>query len=70
MAKGKVEFADALCKGCNLCVDACPKKILKIGARTNVKGYNVVECTDMSACIGCAACAVMCPDVVITVHRD
>ncbi|MCL2555749.1 MAG: 4Fe-4S binding protein [Firmicutes bacterium] len=69
MAKGKIEISGELCKGCNLCVDACPKKILKLGAKTNAKGYNIVECIDTDACVGCAACATMCPDVVIDVYR-
>ena len=70
MAKGKVEFKGELCKGCNLCVDVCPKKILTLGSKTNAKGYTVVECTNMEACIGCAFCADMCPDVVITVYKE
>ncbi|MCL2821933.1 MAG: 4Fe-4S dicluster domain-containing protein [Firmicutes bacterium] len=70
MAKGKVEFAGELCKGCSLCLGVCPKKILRLGEKTNKKGYNVVECTDMSQCTGCTACAVMCPDLVISVYRD
>jgi len=70
MAKGKIEILGELCKGCNLCVDACPKKILRLGAKTNAKGYNIVECTDESACNGCTFCAVMCPDVVINVYKD
>lgn len=70
MAKGKVEFREAYCKGCGLCVNACPKKILRISKRTNAKGYDVAECVDQEACIGCASCATMCPDSVITVYRD
>ncbi len=70
MAKGKVEFREAYCKGCSLCVNACPKKILQISKRTNAKGYEVAECINMDECIGCASCATMCPDSVITVYRD
>ncbi|MCQ2516560.1 MAG: 4Fe-4S binding protein [Saccharofermentans sp.] len=66
----KVSFNDDLCKGCGLCVNACPKKILQLdNSRLNNKGYHPVSCTDMSACIGCAFCATTCPDVVITVER-
>ena len=70
MAKGKVEFREAYCKGCSLCVNACPKKILQISKRTNAKGYEVAECINAEECIGCASCALMCPDSVITVYRD
>ncbi|MDR2047452.1 MAG: 4Fe-4S dicluster domain-containing protein [Clostridiales bacterium] len=64
-----VEFDERLCKGCALCVAACPKKIVSLSERTNEKGYFVAEVREKNLCIGCAACAVMCPDVVITVER-
>lgn len=66
----KLKFNDNLCKGCALCVNACPKKILCISKKTNAKGYNVVECTDSNACISCAFCATMCPDSVIEVFKE
>ena len=66
----KVTFKEDLCKGCGLCVDACPKKILVIAKdKINMKGNSPARITDQSACIGCASCAVMCPDCVITVER-
>ncbi|MCR5340231.1 MAG: 4Fe-4S binding protein, partial [Saccharofermentans sp.] len=41
MAKGKVTFNENLCKGCGLCVAACPKKILELDkTRLNAKGYH------------------------------
>lgn len=66
----KLIFNEKLCKGCGLCVAACPKKILKLGERTNAMGYRVAECTDENACISCAFCATMCPDCVIEVHKE
>jgi len=66
----KVTFNTDLCKGCGLCVDACPKHILEIAAdKINMKGHSPAQITDQSACIGCASCAVMCPDCVITVEK-
>ncbi|HAY63215.1 MAG TPA: 2-oxoacid:acceptor oxidoreductase, partial [Ruminococcaceae bacterium] len=35
----------------------------------NAKGYHPAELTDEAACVGCAACATMCPDSAITVER-
>ena len=33
------------------------------------KGYHPAHCTDQGECTGCGTCAVMCPDVAITVYR-
>lgn len=66
----KVTFNENRCKGCSLCVAACPKKILELDkSRLNSKGYHPVVCTDTTKCIGCAFCATQCPDLVITVER-
>ncbi len=66
----KVEFKEEICKGCGLCVSACPKNILELSKeRINQKGYHPVEVIDQEKCIGCAFCATMCPDSVITVSK-
>lgn len=58
------------CKSCELCVHACPKKILGIGEVANGKGYYAVEIKDQSECIGCAFCALICPDLAFEVYRE
>lgn len=66
----KLTFQEELCKGCGLCVAACPKQLLTLSkTRLNQKGHAPVELTDEEACVGCAFCATMCPDCVITVER-
>ena len=66
----KVTINEEVCKGCGLCVNACPKHILQLSkTKSNQKGYFVVEMTDQASCIGCAFCATMCPDCVLTVER-
>lgn len=67
----RVTFDRDRCKGCELCVSACPKHIVSIdGQATNRKGYHPATVTDMSKCTGCASCARMCPDSIITVERE
>ena len=68
----RVVFLDERRKGCLLCTVACPKKIIEQSDRFNRQGYKVVEVSDenMSKCIGCAFCATVCPDCVITVYRS
>ncbi len=65
---GKIEIDIERCKGCYLCVSACPVGIIKVSEIANSKGYFVVE-SDSAGCTGCALCATMCPDVAITVYR-
>jgi 2-oxoglutarate ferredoxin oxidoreductase subunit delta len=63
-------FNEAACKGCDLCVDACPKNILALDTtRVNAKGYNPVLCSSIDACTACAVCARVCPDSVIKVEK-
>ena len=67
----KITVNEDLCKGCGLCVEACPKKIVAISReRLNKKGYHPSQCIQMDACIGCAFCATICPDAAITVEKD
>ena len=65
----RVTFDEDHCKGCALCVGACPKSILNISDRLNDKGYRVAEISDADKCIACAFCARICPDCIITVEK-
>lgn len=64
-----VIFNENLCKGCGLCVNACPKKIITLTDKLNAKGYHPAGVTEQEKCISCAFCATMCPDCVITVEK-
>ncbi len=67
----KVIVDNNRCKGCEMCVIACPKKILGLDhSITNSKGYHPAHVTDESACIGCGSCTIMCPDCAIKVEVD
>ncbi len=65
----KVTFNETLCKGCGLCVGACPKGLVALKETLNAKGYHPAGVEEMEKCIGCAFCATMCPDCVITVEK-
>ena len=66
----KVIVNEDRCKGCGLCVRACPKKIVALSrTRLNAKGYYPAEITDTESCIGCASCARTCPDIAITIEK-
>ena len=54
------------CKGCYLCIDECPKKLIKAGETVNNLGVHLAEFNDPNnECLGCAMCAVRCPDLAI-----
>ena len=66
----KLTFRTDRCKGCGLCVSACPKGLLAIAKdKINQKGHHPAELTDPEKCVGCASCAIMCPDCIIEVER-
>ena len=66
----KLTFETDLCKGCGLCVSACPKKIIALAKdKINAKGHSPAMITDQEKCIACAFCATMCPDCVIKVEK-
>jgi 2-oxoglutarate ferredoxin oxidoreductase subunit delta len=57
------------CKGCQLCIGACPKACLELDASiVNALGHHPIRLTDAAACTSCALCARVCPDAVFTIH--
>jgi len=70
LEKGKITIDSELCKGCELCIAACPKELIKLGKTLNSASYFPAEFIgDDAACTGCTLCAVTCPEVAIEVYR-
>ncbi len=67
--KGDIIINIEKCKGCQVCLDACPKDVLDVSSQVNAKGYQYIIKVN-AECTGCANCAVVCPDAVITVYRS
>jgi Ferredoxin len=67
--KGAVVVNIERCKGCDLCVIACPSDVLELAKEVNSKGYNFARMKEPDACIGCANCGYVCPDGCITVYK-
>ncbi len=67
--KGAVVVNTERCKGCNLCVVACPSNVLGLNKQVNSKGYHFAYMNNPDDCIGCSNCGYVCPDGCITVYK-
>ena len=70
MPRGAVVIDIERCKGCGLCIAACPQQVLGFSGALNKSGYDVAHMEHPEACIGCAFCAMTCPDIAIEVFRE
>ena len=68
-AKGYIEIDGELCKGCQICIEFCPKGVITASDRLNAAGYLPAVFSDSGGCTGCAICALVCPEVAIEVYR-
>ena len=61
--KGEIVIDKERCKGCAVCVGACPNQVIELSKNVNGKGYNYAEA------VKDASCAIVCPDGVISVYK-
>ena len=68
--KGWIEVELRYCKGCELCITACPPQVMVLNTEhLTSKGYHPAH-VYKEGCTGCAICALVCPDSAITVYRE
>ncbi|NOY99287.1 MAG: ferredoxin family protein [Chloroflexi bacterium] len=68
--RGRIEVNQLHCKGCELCVMACPQDVMALDMEhLTPKGYHPAQLV-AEGCTGCAICAIVCPDAAITVYRE
>ena len=65
----KVIIDDFLCKGCKICIDKCPYKVLKLSGKVGDYGAPVPIATLEEKCTGCKVCVTFCPDFAISVEE-
>ena len=65
--QGTIVLFPERCKGCELCVPACPPNVLRMSSRRNSSGYLLPEL--LEGCTGCGACLMVCPDYCFEVYR-
>ena len=59
--RGRVDLDSEECKGCGLCVEACPPKVLALTPPLNPYGYHPVTYLG-EGCTGCGICFFACPE--------
>jgi 2-oxoglutarate ferredoxin oxidoreductase subunit delta len=64
---GQVYIIPERCKGCEMCVEFCPRDVLENSEGTNAKGYHYPEVIagKEGECIHCEFCMVVCPEFAI-----
>ena len=67
--RGDISIDIEKCKGCELCVVACPQDALALSNDINKQGYHYAVLIE-DVCTGCTSCSLVCPDAVITVYRE
>ena len=67
--RGQLELDSEECKGCGLCVEACPPKVLELAPHLNRYGYHPAIYKG-EGCSGCGICFFACPEPgAIAVYR-
>ena len=67
LTRGTVTIDTTVCKGCELCIPACPPGVLVMSAEVNELGYRYPRL--LPGCTGCQACQQICPDFVFEVWK-
>jgi 2-oxoglutarate ferredoxin oxidoreductase subunit delta len=67
--RGSLQIDPNECKGCGLCIEACPPKVIHLDDQLNPYGYRPAIYAG-AGCTGCAICFLICPEPgAITVLR-
>ena len=68
VCRGTVVIDVEACKGCDLCISACPPGVLSMTEHeVNTRGYRYPVL--VAGCTGCKACSQICPDFVFQVYK-
>jgi len=67
--RGSIEINDLYCKGCELCVAACPQGGIVLASELTPRGYHPARLVS-EKCTGCEICGIVCPEAAITVYRE
>jgi 2-oxoglutarate ferredoxin oxidoreductase subunit delta len=58
------------CKGCNICVELCPKDVFESSGKINTRGYYTPIISRLEQCDGCKICDLVCPEMSVILSYD
>jgi len=62
-----IKIDSELCKGCDICIENCPKHVYVKSSKENKKGVYLPFPENDKECNECHLCELLCPDQAITV---
>ena len=67
---GTVYIVTERCKGCEFCVEYCPRDVLEMSSEFNSKGYHPAAVKNEGLCVNCDLCEMICPEFAIYCLSD
>lgn len=68
--KGQLYVDRERCKGCELCIEVCPVKVLEPSGQLNSRGVFPPTLKNGGKCTLCSLCENMCPDLSLFIVRE
>lgn len=65
ISQGIVHILEERCKGCEYCIQYCPKEVLELSTEFNKKGYHPPVVVKPEDCVNCHYCEIICPEFAI-----
>ena len=69
-AAKEIIIDDQFCKGCNLCLEVCPRKVFVKSSKRSRAGYSMPQAAELEKCAVCLLCEMTCPDLALTVIEE
>lgn len=66
----KITVDSERCKGCNICIEFCPKKVFVKSEKYSKKGVRVPDPVNVENCTVCRLCELLCPDMALDVDDE